>query len=111
MATYEITVSTSTGEYPKVVGIRRLGFIRALWTRFVRWRRHRDGSDRTTLEGCGNADMAGLQTVDIAMDVPCACLRKEILEKLSGTSSPDKVRLVFCLPTGRRPEPDKAVEI
>lgn len=110
MATYEITVSTEDGEFPRVVGIRRRSFIRSLWTRFQRWRGVKDTPDPVPLKDCGNADMVDLRTIDIVMDVPCGKLRQEILQKLGGIDDPNKVRLVFCLPT-ERPERAKAVEV
>lgn len=110
MATYEITVSTADGEYPQVLGIRRLGCIRGLWTRFKRWARYRHRSG-APVASCGNADMVDLQTVDIVMDVRCEKLRQEILSQLASSSDPNNVRLVFCLPTGRRSTPTKAVEV
>lgn len=110
MATYEITVSTSDGEFPRVVGIRRRSFIRELWTRFKHWRGIKDVPNPVPLKGCGNADMVDLRTIDIVMDVPCGKLRQEILQKLGGIEDPSKVRLVFCLPTERH-ERSEAVEV
>lgn len=110
MATYEITVSTENGEFPRVVGMRRRSLFRGLWTRFKNWCGFRDAQHPVPVKGCGNAELVDLRTIDIVMDVPCGELRQEILHKLAGIEDPNKVRLVFCLPTGRRDRVE-AVEV
>ena len=108
MATFEITVSTTAGEHPKVIGMRRLGTIKALWARFTRRRR---GETDPKPEIPANRGMVDLRTIDIVMNVPYPELQQQILKELSGTADPEKVRLVFCLPTGRKETPAEAVEL
>lgn len=103
--TYEITVSAEDGSYPKVIGMRRIGRLRALWLYLSNWLRRNPGSSAS-----GNRYIADLDTVDIVMDIPCEQLKKQILHELTGITDPNTARLVVCLPTSRKKKA-KAVEV